>query len=141
QDALPGWTIRMDSLDELRAVSERLKLPVVDFPPHVVRLRPDGYSLELHAVADTAEVWPKGLPNFIFWDNMAEHPGRATVDHRVRPGAITWMETGGNEAELREWIGPDIDRMPLRFVPGTPGLHAAAVATAAGEVVFRPATA
>ncbi len=53
--------------------------------------------------------------------------------HSSVPGAFTFLEVGGREPELRSWIG-DVD-LPIRFVKGEPGIRAAGIETAAGEVV------
>jgi hypothetical protein len=52
--------------------------------------------------------------------------------HSSAPGAFTFVEVGGEEPELRSWIG-DVD-VPIRFVKGDPGIRAAGIETAAGEI-------
>lgn len=56
------------------------------------------------------------------------------VRHANPPGSYAWVEHGGDEAALREWIGGDL---PLRFVGGAPGLRAVAIDSLRGEIVVR----
>jgi hypothetical protein len=137
-DALLGWLIRVETKAELDSVGRRLgKEPqFMSFPQN--RMRPDGSKIEAFVVPPTPETWPRGLPNFVFWPDLSRHPDRIAAAHRVKPQGIAWVETGGSEAEIREWLGPEGEKLPVRFVGGEPGLRAVAVATATGEIVFRP---
>ena len=59
----------------------------------------------------------------------------ATAAHDCAPGRVTYLEVGGDESGLRQWVG-EID-VPLRMVGGEPRLAAAGISTARGEVVLR----
>ena len=46
------------------------------------------------------------LPFFISWDVPPElHPGAAPAGHRVDAVGIAWVEVGGDEGRLRDWLG------------------------------------
>jgi hypothetical protein len=55
--------------------------------------------------------------------------------HARRPRAFSFVEVGGDEQELRAWLG-DAD-VPVRVAGGEPGLRAAGIETDAGEIVIR----
>ena len=55
--------------------------------------------------------------------------------HDCAPGRVTYLEVGGDESELRQWVG-EVD-VPLRMVGGEPRLAAAGIATARGEILLR----
>ena len=59
----------------------------------------------------------------------------ARVGHTCAPGGFTELTVGGSEDELGDWLGPHT--LPLRVTGGAPGLRAARIATANGEVVIR----
>jgi hypothetical protein len=59
----------------------------------------------------------------------------ALARHRVRPKCFAWIEFGGDQAVLDEWIGGA--SLPIRIVDGEPGIRAAAIATEAEEIVLR----
>jgi hypothetical protein len=83
----------------------------------------------------------RSRPFFIEFDLDRAERERAWRDayraarHSSAPGSFTFLEVGGGELELRSWLG-DID-VPIRFVEGDPGIHAAGIETAAGVVVIR----
>jgi hypothetical protein len=54
--------------------------------------------------------------------------------HECAPGQVTYLEVGGDELAMRQWVG-EID-VPLRFVGGEPGLRAVGIATAQGQIVL-----
>ena len=70
------------------------------------RTRPDGTEVRWRGAGIEErgeELW---LPFFIWWDVPAElHPGAAPAAHRVPVAGIAWVEVGGDEARLREWLG------------------------------------
>lgn len=130
-----GLNLRTDDAD---AVARRLGLEVLEF----VREPPDGDPIRFRLVGLEGAVGDGRLPFFSEHEMDAQgavgpgHPGRQEAPHRVRPRGIRWVELGGDEEHLRRWIGPGADGLDLRFVGGKPGLHRAAVATEAGEVVL-----
>jgi Glyoxalase-like domain len=134
-DALIGWAMRTDSLHELRAVADRLGFEVGDRPRRG-RIRPDGSQLESYAGPPSARVWPRGLPIFQYRPDPAQGPGKLAAEHRgVEPRGFAWLEIGGDERVVREWLGPEGADAPVRLVGGEPGVRAVAVATDDGAVV------
>ncbi len=95
------------------------------------RLTPDGTRLSWRSVHAADEA----LPFFIAWDDADTHPGKATAAHRVALHGLSWVEIGGDPAQVWEWIGRN--DLPIRFVSGSPGIRAAGITTAAGEIVLR----
>lgn len=83
----------------------------------------------------------QGLPFFIEYD--VARPGRveawrrayAEAAHACVPGRVTYLEVGGDESGVREWVG-DVD-VQLRMVGGEPRLAAMGIATDQGEIVLR----
>ena len=63
-------------------------------------------------------------------------PGRTAVEHPSGATGIAWLELGGDEARLREWLGGA--ELPIRVVDGEPGLRAVGLRGPSGaEVVLR----
>jgi hypothetical protein len=144
---LIGWCARVDTLAELEEIATRLDSEI--FNSGVARNPDDSYDRVplmnvnggeadgLLRSPDTAWCWQSGLPNF-FYMGDGEHYGDRSAPHRVQPNGISWLEVGGEEAKMREWLGPDGDDLPLRFNGGEPGLHAVGIASSDGEIVVRP---
>ncbi len=82
------------------------------------------------------ELW---LPFFISWDVPAAlHPGAAPASTASRWQGIAWVEVGGDEARLRDWLG-DAD-VPIRVADdgGDRRVRAVAIAVRDGdEIVLR----
>lgn len=57
------------------------------------------------------------------------------VDQPAQPGGFTFIEVGGDEGTMSDWVG-DIDT-PLRFVGGEPRLVGVGIASPKGEIVLR----
>lgn len=83
----------------------------------------------------------QGRPFFIEYDiaraSRVEGWQRAYVEaaHDCAPGGVTYLEVGGGESGMRQWVG-EVD-VPLRVVGGEPRLAAVGIATARGEMVVR----
>ncbi|HXF74386.1 MAG TPA: VOC family protein [Actinomycetota bacterium] len=118
--------------DDLDAVAGRLGLAIVEG----MRTRPDGTELRWRSAGLDRTVHDPSLPFFIEWQvPPGLHPGAARARHLVRPAGIAWAVLGGDEGVLREWLGGA--SLPLRAVPGPPGLAAVGIATDRGEIVLR----
>jgi hypothetical protein len=76
----------------------------------------------------------------MFWtvEDWSAHAGRRPVDHRKEPRGITWLEVGGDEQVMRDWLGDEADQLPLRYVGGEPGLRAIGIDFEDGEIELRP---
>lgn len=59
----------------------------------------------------------------------------ARAGHVSAPRSFTFLEIGGDEEQLRAWVG-EVD-VPLRFAGTTPGLRAVGISTERGEVIVR----
>jgi catechol 2,3-dioxygenase-like lactoylglutathione lyase family enzyme len=118
--------------DDIEDVAARLGLEVQPGE----RARPDGTVLRWRSAGvndPSREAW---LPFFITWDVPAElHPGRARSGHGIRATGIAWVEVSGDADRLLEWLGGE--ELPIRVVDGPPGLRAAGLATAGGELILR----
>ncbi|RYJ23242.1 hypothetical protein CU044_5547 [Streptomyces sp. L-9-10] len=137
------WCLRADTREELEQVASRLGSQVQVIPG---RREPDGTqrvvtSTPAGEVALRAR--QQGLPNWYYRDDPAKNPARREVTGDRTAAGVAWLEVAGERDRFREHIGAEtFDRLPLRFVPGEPGLHAVAVHTTDGEeIVIRRAPA
>jgi hypothetical protein len=125
---LLAWAVRVDDLE---AVSRRLGVDIVDHTvPHG-----DGTLRGWRSITG-----PPHLPFFIDYPNNGDRVGRwqamyDRVGHTCAPDGFTELTVSGSKAELGDWLGPHT--LPLRVTGGVPGLRAARIATANGEVVIR----
>lgn len=118
---------------DLDGTAARLGLEVVTG----TRTRPDGREIRWRSAGledPKRDVW---LPFFIAWDVPPRlHPGRTPVEHRVGARGIARVEMAGDEDRLREWVGGA--DLPIRIVPGEPGMRAVVLASDDGaELVLR----
>lgn len=119
--------------DEIDATAARLGLVVQPG----ARTRPDGTEVRWRGAGIEErgeELW---LPFFIAWDVRPEfHPGAAPAVHRVPAAGIAWVEVGGDEARLRDWLGDG--EVPLRLVSPEPSVRAVGIRLGdGGEIVLR----
>ncbi|AHH99782.1 hypothetical protein KALB_6423 [Kutzneria albida DSM 43870] len=127
------WCLRADTLEELQEVAERLGGQVSSIPG---RVQPDGTRRVITSAPGIDQSWRHGLPNWYYRADPASNPARGAVTGGRIAQGVTWLEVGGDETVLRKHLGAEtFDRLPLRVVPGEPGLHAVAVRTAEGEEV------
>jgi glyoxalase-like protein len=119
--------------DGIDATAARLGLAVQPG----ARTRPDGTEVRWRGAGIEErgeELW---LPFFIIWDVPPElHPGAAPAAHRVPAVGIAWVEVGGDEPRLRDWLGGAA--MPIRVVDTDPRVHAVGISLReGGEIVLR----
>jgi hypothetical protein len=119
--------------DDIDATAARLGLAVQPGS----RTRPDGAEVRWRGAGieeRDEELW---LPFFIAWDVPPDlHPGAAPAAHRVRAAGIAWVEVGGDEARLRDWLGGR--EVPLRVVSAEPSVRAVGIRLRdGGEIVLR----
>lgn len=118
---------------DIEATASRLGLAVEPG----ARTRPDGTEVRWRGAGIEErgeELW---LPFFIAWDVPPElHPGAARAAHRVPAAGISWVEVGGEEARLRDWLH---DReVPIRVVSAEPSVRAVGIRLRdGGELVLR----
>ncbi len=126
-----GWYAIAAASDDVVLIGERLGLEI----DAGTRERPDGEVVRWRMAGledPRREPW---MPFFLTWDIPAElHPGRGRAGHGVRAEGIAWVEIGGDEARLREWLGGD--ELPIRVTADPPGIRRVAIATAGGELVI-----
>jgi hypothetical protein len=134
-DVFLGWCARTDSMDEIHAIARRLNAEVVS---NSLRVRPDGSTKTSVRVPESTACWRKGLPNVFHIAERSQHPARLPAEHGTRrSNGVAWLELGGTAEQMREWLGPDVDRMPLRFNGRSHGLYAVGLNTDQGELVIR----
>lgn len=126
-DRLLLWCV---ATDDLEAVAARLDLTVA----HGSRVLPDGTEVRWRSAGLEGPVADRSLPFFIHWEVPTElHPGRMPARHRADPVGIAWVEVGGPEEPLRDWLGEALAELPVRVTGEPPGVRAVGVALASGE--------
>ncbi|MBB5157003.1 VOC family protein [Saccharopolyspora phatthalungensis] len=134
-DVYIGWCLRVDTRDELETIAARLGSEIFETG---LRRKPDGSMSAPARPPDTVYCWQRGLPNVFLIPDMDAHPARQPRDHEtVSPQGVTWMEVGGTEQDMRQWLGDGVDQLPLKYNGDRPGLYAVAVGTPSGEIVIR----
>ncbi|HXF56202.1 MAG TPA: VOC family protein [Actinomycetota bacterium] len=126
-DRLLLWCV---ATEDLEAVAARLDLTVA----RGSRILPDGTEVRWRSAGLEGAVADRSLPFFIHWEVPPErHPGRMPAPHRTAPAGIAWVEVGGPEEPLRDWLGEALTELPVRVGADPPGLRAVGVALASGE--------
>lgn len=123
-DCLVGVAVETDDVE---AVSERIGTPVMDGE----RVTPAGETIRFR-LAGIEAAFTRSLPFFIEWGEGRED--RMGTDRTPELG-IEWVELGGDETRLREWLGEAVPG--LRAAGGEPGVRAACLRTPRGEVLLR----
>jgi hypothetical protein len=134
-DSWMTWCLRTRTHDDLEAVARRFGSEVVTRDGVV---RPDGSAVtSVMAPATIHPTWARGLPNWYFHADLAEHPSRRHPPGHHRPLArVAWLEVGGDPAELEDHIGPEtFAALPLRFVDRPAGLHGLGLTTDDGDEI------
>ena len=126
RDRLFGYCLRPDDLDE---VARRLSIPALP----ARRRNPDGTEHKWRLAGIEAAVGPERLPFFIDWGTA---PGweHLQAQQTLKCHGLAWLEVGGDEARVRQWIGDDY--LPLRFAGGEAGPQRLAIATPTGQLVI-----
>ncbi|EIE25604.1 hypothetical protein COCSUDRAFT_52943 [Coccomyxa subellipsoidea C-169] len=103
----------------------------------MLRVRPDGCELtwRVAAMSRFKEEGRASKPFFITWDDPSVRPDKLSAPHKVQPQGIEYIELAGDKKATEEWIGTD--KLPLRWVKGTPGIKAVGIKTASGMVELR----
>ncbi len=138
-DVFIGWCARVGSRAELDALAKRLKTDVVE--ARGLKIRVDGKVLDGICAPPTIECWKSGVPNFFYFADMSVHGSRQPLGPWLRAHAraegISWMELGGSEQHMSDWLGVKASSLGLRFNGKAEGLYAVAVKSGANEIVIR----
>jgi hypothetical protein len=118
---------------DLEGTAARLGLEVVTG----TRTRPDGREIRWRSAGLEDPKRDPWLPFFVAWEvPPGLHPGRTPAEHRVGALGIARVEMAGDQDRLREWVGGA--DLPIRIVPGEPGVRAVVLATGDdAELVLR----
>lgn len=127
-DVFLGWCAGVDSREELDRYAEWFGVPVEET---VTRVAADGSVRGSPRTPSAPEAWRRGLPN-VFYMDPDTHPAN-DAPHGREPGGIAWMEVGGTERDMREWLGSGVDDLPLRFNHRPHGVYAVAVRSSPEE--------
>ena len=127
--------MRVDTLAELEQIAKRHRSTVSQGG----RTRPDGPPVKWFSTPAGAA--PAGRVNwYCHEDRQYMHPsGQPAISAPglVTPRGVAWLEMGGTEKEMDEWIGQPSAPFGYRFNGKAHGLYAIAVKTDKGEVVIR----
>lgn len=130
-------SMRVDTLDELKEIADRHQSVISKSP--VVRVRPNGPAVQ--AYSTPAGAGQKGRVNWYCHENRINfHPSGQPIfiwPKLVEPQGIAWLEVGGTEQEMTEWLGQPASNFPYKFNGQAHGLYAIAVKSAKGEIVIR----
>jgi len=140
EDTFSGLCLGVDSMAELEELAKRHQSEIPD--PHIgTRVRSSGPAFLAYQTPGAQLCWPKGLPNWYFFTDMTLHPSGQPVEPYpglVRPIGISYIEMGGTEQEMSDWLGIPASSMPFKFNRKAKGVHAVAVKTEDGqEIVIR----
>jgi hypothetical protein len=137
-DCFTGLCLRVDSLDELKEIAARKKVKFPDAPDG--RIRPDGTTLNAYSVPTAGVTWSKGLPNWYYHPVINLHPSGQPIigtTDLVLPQGISFIEMGGTEKAMTEWLGQPASDFPFKFNGKAPGLYAIGVKSDRGEITIR----
>ena len=88
-----------------------------------------------------SNAWETGRPNWYCWeDRLYIHPSGQPVipaPGLVSVQGVSWLEMGGTQQEMADWLGQHPDTLNMKFNGKSLGLYAVAVMTDVGEVVIR----
>jgi hypothetical protein len=135
-DIFIGWCARATTRVEMEAIAKRLNSDIIGAK---LRTRLDGSRPLSLRVLGTVKCWDWGLPNFFYVPDLSDHPSRLPIGPvpGVKPCGIAWMELGGSDEAMSDWLGIPALSLPIRFNGKTAGFYALAVKTERGEVVIR----
>jgi hypothetical protein len=143
----PKWVgacLRVSDLDELQAIADRIGSRLYPNPATVT----DGVTQEsVYYMANgephppqnrtpDGSAWQRGLPTFFVMD-MGNHVGNTPLAHKRQPHGFSWLEMGGSEKRMQDWIGVHPDDLNIRCNGKAPGLYAVAVKTDDDDIVVR----
>jgi Glyoxalase-like domain len=133
-----GLGLRVDTMNELEEIAARRGSKVF-MNPQTARIRPDGSRVVVAQTPSIGESWSRGMPNWFFFPEMNTHPsGQRVVSapNLASPAGVAWIEFGGTESAMTEWLGMPACDFPFRFNGGTAGIHRIAVKSNDREIVI-----
>jgi hypothetical protein len=137
-DHFTGLCLRVDSMEELQEVAKRHNTTVLEGDA-AERIRTSGPRMITHQAPSAADTWPKGLPNWYFFEDITIHPSGQPVlpaPGLVSPLGIAWLEMGGTESQMTDWLGVPASGYPFKFNGKALGLYTVAVKSDRGEIVI-----
>lgn len=135
-----GFALGVDSEDELAKYAAMHGGTVTHPNPAGGRILCDGRHLTAMGFTNMEQAWNKGLPIFNYFPDRSMHPsGQPLIPYPGlrKPLGIAWMEVGGTQKDMEDWIGQPASTLNLRFNGKAPGLYAIAVKTETTEVEIR----
>lgn len=128
-DRVLQWEIRTDDID---AVARRLKRSPIERTYH----SSDGRLLDAYRTIRDDSGWRCEFPPFVQYNlpGRVEPPELVITDTGLTLSGFAWIEVGGSESALSDWVGAA--ELPLRFIPGSPGPKAAAISSSEGEILL-----
>jgi len=137
EDTFSGLCLGVDSMEELEELAKRHKTEIPD--PHIgTRVRSSGPAFLAYQTPSAQLCWPHGLPNWYYFTDITLHPSGQPVDpypNLVRPAGISYIEMGGTEKEMTDWIGVPASTLPFKFNGKAKGVYAVAVKTEEGPPI------
>jgi hypothetical protein len=105
----------------------------VDITPGSIDM-PDGTTTTWRMAGVAALTAEPYLPFFIGYDQPVDARSLAGLP-ADSPEGISWVEVAGDRTRLDEWLGGA--ELDVRVIDGEPGVRAAGLATAGGDIVLR----
>lgn len=137
-----GLCLRVSTMEELGEIAKRHGGTIS--PRAGRRTRPDGPGVKFWSAPagpNLSNAWETGRPNWYCWeDRLYIHPSGQPVipaPGLVSVQGVSWLEMGGTQQEMADWLGQHPDTLSMKFNGKSLGLYAVAVKTDVGEVVIR----
>lgn len=138
-ECFTGFGLRVDAREELEAIAKKKGYALAQNP--TTRVWPNGYELRAFSAPSAQLASAKGLPTWHWFEDFPMHPSGqppTTAPKITRPDGIAWIEVGGTEQAMYDWLDAPAGSLPFRFNGRQPGLYAVAVKTMkGGEIVIR----
>ena len=108
-----GLCLGVDSVAELEVFAKRFRStvnPARESNPANQFQRANGYSVPVASTPSDHKplVWMKGLPSVAYYPDPIHQSAGLPVhpsEGMVRPTGIKWVEYGGTEAQMAQWLG------------------------------------
>lgn len=138
-ECFTGLGFRVDTREELDAIAKKKRYAIAQAP--IARVCPNGYVLRAFSAPSGQLTAPKGLPNWYWFEDFPMHPSGqppSTAPKITRPDGVAWIEVGGTEPQMYDWLDVPAGTFPFRFNGKLPGVYAIGVKTMkGGEIVIR----